>query len=474
LTIAKKSLVIFVTTTIIRTCEIVVFFVATSRYSPTDFGSLTIARSFFAFFVLFSDMNLYTVHVKKTAESVEKKNVCFSTYLSMKAVLVPCTAVMFFIVMWIDPFGSFPDSCLMNNIMLIVLFTSILNSINMVFLGTFHAEMNVTKLQTGIVVGSVLKVLLTLLLVEYSSDFIYYVSIFLFYEIFILTVNLVLSRKMRLVRVNIGHIRGYMKIGGILLASNIMSIVYSNLGVLLLGEKLGMESIGVYYVISRLVAMLSIVQVSFQTFLLPDFSKLLSSNDIKSVKRKTELFQKYSMIMWGMTSIAVIGFGKYLLEIIGAAYVQGYQLICVEALYMIAASWIPYHVIMISDETPRFLLLPVVLTISSFLSWFLLPELFGMLAIEFGRYIALVPNVFITVFYAYKRYGIGKPSKDFFMLISIVVSLVVIEICLLHYGASFVISTSLLLLIFAVALMVTKILKKEDLQFVKSILKVNR
>jgi O-antigen/teichoic acid export membrane protein len=469
--LARKSLFFLLTTLFIKGGEALVFIIAANKYTTNEFGYLTIAKSFFAFFIFFSDLNLNQTHIKKMAEATYQRNLYISTYFTFKMVLVPCVTLVFLSIIFLDPA---PKPIILQQSLTVLLFSSTINSINLIFQGTFHAEMKVTQMQFGNVIGSAVRLILTFLIVIFIDGFIYFVLLYLFYEIFTLCINLILARHIRLTRVTKQILKEYLKFGGMFLVSDVMSVFYSNFGQIALADRLGVDAIGIYSNVSRMVTILNVIQVSFQAFLLPNISNNLKKNNIDEIKRKTELFQKYILVYWGISSITCLGLGVYLLKLLPIAYQeQGLLLLWCEVLYVINTAWIPYRVLLVSQEDPRYLLVTLTTLVASIFSWIFLSAPLGILSIEFGRYLAFIPNAAIPAYYAYKRFGFGKPLKSTMIIIAMVLCFVTAQ---LSFRLAFlpiapaILLTSLLVGAFIVLLFLTHVLNRDDLSFFKRVL----
>ena len=74
----RNSLIIFVTNIFSSLLNSFVFFLAVRKYSPSDFGYLSLSVSLFAFFLFFSDLNFSGTHIKKIPDRKYSEDECFN------------------------------------------------------------------------------------------------------------------------------------------------------------------------------------------------------------------------------------------------------------------------------------------------------------------------------------------------------------------------------------------------------------
>jgi O-antigen/teichoic acid export membrane protein len=105
--------------------------------------------------------------------------------------------------------------------------------------------MKITKMQSGNVIATVIKAVLTIIIVLFVEGFLWFVFLFLVYEIVTLIINLLFGRYLRftLASTNRGLMKAYVKFGTLYLINSIMGIIYTNVGPILLIDVLGKDAL---------------------------------------------------------------------------------------------------------------------------------------------------------------------------------------------------------------------------------------
>ncbi|NMC05037.1 MAG: oligosaccharide flippase family protein [Candidatus Lokiarchaeota archaeon] len=475
--IARKSVIILITTFLIKILDVVIFYLATNKYTLTDFYYLTMARAIFTFFILFADLNFNLAHVKKMAERTHSRNTYFTTYFVFKIILLPIVSMLFIAIIDIQTMmGMLPDVPELRGTMWFILAASVVNSLNLVYQGSFQAEMKISRMQAGNVIAIAIKSILTIYIVFFVEGFLFFVSLFLVYELITLGINIVLGRAYRFTSINRGLMREYIKFGAFFLVLNSTQIFYTNFGPLILQQTLGEPPLAVYYVISRLLSFFTIIQTSLNALFLPHISSSLKNNDIPDIRDKITLYQKYMLIIWGVVVITCFGVGKILLGYLGAggAYEQqGLALFLFQIVTYFSWAWMPYYLMIMLKEDPKFMIVVVTSLVFSLISWFLLPGVLGIISIEFGKHFAEIPNVIFITYYVQKKFGFGKPGKNAIITILLTILFIVIELILglnRLQGAGAIILTMMLLLVYIVLLFMFRVLKVADIEFFKGVM----
>lgn len=472
---ARRSVLILLTTLFIKAGEAFVIFLATNKYESSEFGYLTIANSFFAFFIFFSDLNFGTTHIKKMSEGVHAKSQYFSTYMSFKAIILPTITIAFVIMLQMNvASGGVADASLLNQVLAVMLVSSILNSINVIYQSSFQAEMNTTKMQSGNVLAMGIKIASAFLVVLFVDGFIFFVFLFLAYEAITLAVNIVMGRGYRLIRVNAGLLKEYLRFQGVFLLPSIISIVYLNLGPLFLAGVLGVEALGVYYVISRIVSLFSLIRNALQALLLPKISSDLKENNIDEIRRSIAVFEKYILILWGVICIGCFGAGKVLLGFFGAEYREGGLLMLLfEISFCYNWAWGPYLTILVSREDPRYILVQGINLALSIVAWIFLPPFIGIIAIDFGRFVATFPIAIYLSRTVHKLYGFGRPSRGVVIILVSVASIATLQAitgAVQLQGLTAILLTVLALGAFIASLFLSRVLTRHDITYIKTVL----
>ncbi|MBN2152421.1 MAG: oligosaccharide flippase family protein [Candidatus Lokiarchaeota archaeon] len=474
--LARKTVLVLASTLFIKGIEVLIFFLATRKYDKGEFGYLTLARSLFAFFLFFSDLNINTAHVKKMSEGIHNKNTYFSTYLLFKAIILPVTTFSFLILIYFEmSMGILDGSPLLVQVLFLLLLSSIISSINLVYQSSFQAEMKAVKMQAGYVVAISIKSLLTILVVLFIEGFIFFASLFLIYELITLGINMFLGRGFRLVKFNRELVKEYTTFSLFVLASTAMSVIYVNFGPLILVNVLGKDSLGVYYIVSRILYFTSLVHQSFGVLLLPRISANLKDNDIDTIRKNHEIYQKYMLILWGIFAIICFGMGVFLLDLLGTTYRdEGLGLLLFEAFFVCFFwAWTPAFVIMMANKDPLYILVTLLCLVLSIISWMVLPSWLGIVALDFGRYASSVPNAIIAIVYLNKKYKFGKPTRHASITFIVILSIIALEsITGFSWlpGITSIILTIACLAGFFAVMFITRVLTRDDLRFIKRVL----
>jgi hypothetical protein len=136
-------------------------------------------------------------------------------------------------------------------------------------------------------------------------------------------------------------------------------------------------------------------------------------------------------------------------------------------------AWSPFFLIVMLKEDPKYLLTVVFTLMLSILSWWLLPAIMGIVAIDFGKYISTIPNLVYLTYYVQKRYGFGKPNKSSLVTLLLVATFLAIILIIGLHRRRFVdviLWTSVMVCTFLLLLFAFRVLKKEDITYIKNVI----
>ncbi|MHA1747938.1 MAG: oligosaccharide flippase family protein [Promethearchaeota archaeon] len=474
--LARKSILIFITSLFSSAVYGFLFIFAVKTFSSTNFGNLAIANSLFAFFIFFTDFNFMIIHIKKMAEQEYDDNSYFSVYFILKMIFLPITSL----IMWIIISFQINQGLLENNqelldIIQITFVFSILSSINLVFSASFQAKMNFTKMQIGIFIGKLLRLILALIVIFTTKDFVQYVFTTVIEQGTILIIYLFFSRNLKLKRAPFKIFKSYIIFGSFLIINQLLNVFirnYSPFVYLLFYNDL--QLLGVYQVIMSFLSLLVLIQDAFRSILLPNISSLFKEKNFTKLKEDLYIYEKYMMLIWGIIAISSFTTSKILINFfLGSYYFENGAGLFYIAIYFSFswAIWSPYSTMIVAIGKMKLFLKISSLSFGFIvISWFIFIPLFNIIGLDLGRYLSFIPNSIYLRSKLFKEFKVGKIDKKVFS------NFAVISIFLfLIFSFQKIIMENLLFNIFALVmilsvyisiLLIVKIIDLNDVRFI--------
>ncbi len=471
--IGRKSILALFSHLVVQICNGIVFFFAVNKFLPFQFGYYQVASSIIAIFGLFSTLGFADAHVKIIAEN-KNLNEVFTTYIIIKIVLI---IFSIFITLCLV-FFLMKNSLISNDeeqlwILLIFGINNLFIALSSIYELSFRGTLKFAKLEIPLIIGIISGVFFSLISILIFENFLLYLCGNILSNSIILIFYIKFGKDFHFTRVKFSHIKRYLFLSIPFLIPIILLSLRRFLGPLLFLQYFDEELLGVYSVITSFFSMLVFLEKSFTFILVPNFTKLISTQSLQKIKNSIYLFSKYMVMINGITIIAGIIFAEIFLKyILGEFYFEKglfffYAYLLTLLVFPLKT---PYTSLIIATEKLKiYIAMQIFSFVLSLISWiFFLPQL-NIIGIEFGGWIAFIPNIIITRLYCVKHFNVDKLQKQEFWNLFMLFILIFI---------SFFVASQQIPLIFAVLtfliisgcylgfLLSAKMIDKKDIKYI--------
>ncbi|QEE16036.1 lipopolysaccharide biosynthesis protein [Promethearchaeum syntrophicum] len=477
--IGRKSLFIFISRTISRLFEGIIYLIAVSKFTPILFGYQQIALSFMGFFSLFSILGLETPHLKiMTDQTRFNKNEAFSTFLVIEICLITISAIIIFIT-----FAFQLNSGLISNILelkyifIIVFIQFLLRSFNLVFELSYRSQMNVVRTEIPFIIGHFIFFLSSLISILFLKNFILFLICYVLIELIRLIFFLFSKRSFHFTQFKFNIFKQYIKLNLIFMIPLIINTLITNLGIFFFLKSYSEELLGIYSVISMIFLVIQSLEQAFRSLLIPNFTNLLEKNDLTRIRESINLFEKYMTILNGFLILGGIFFAEiFISKLLGNIYFEKGGLFFFGCLLSLLSFplIVPYYpLLIVTEKFKLYNLLAVLSFLFSLISWIFFIPIFDIVGINLGLWLAFFPVTIILRVYCQKHFGVGKIGKKQIFHLILLVFLFIIAFYCSTLNLSFFLTIVILvavLTIYFIFLLIAKILTKKDLRFFLDIL----
>lgn len=475
---ARDSILIIFSNLLSQIINIIVFYFATDKYLPEYFGFVTIATSIFAFFNFFTDLSFGSIHIKKMAEEKENSNQYFTIYFLIKLILIPIVSLIIFIVIQYQISSQIiPNNPILIQLLEIFFISAIIGSLNRIYSSSFQSQLKVVKMQFPVILNHVIQGLIKLYAVFFTDSFIFYMLSVLIGQIVTFVIYFIKGRSFKLVRPNWQLFKEYLTSGSILVIPSLINIAIQNLGPFIFLNYYDDSLLGVYYVISKTIQIIFLLQTAFRQLFLPNFSNLISKKKLKPLREQVFMYEKYMAIIWGILVIGGFLCGPIFLKLyLGDFYLEyglGFFLFSISVTFDWALSGAYGTILIASGEYMRYMITSIVSIICTIIGWIFFIPTFDLIGIKLGTVAAVLINIPYIRYFIFKKYGFGKITKE----LSIIFLIGLIFMPISNFIGQFYIDKTIVIFGFLIAflliyfsiLFVLRILGKKDIAYFKDI-----
>ncbi len=373
-----------------------------------------------------------------------------------------------------------------------LIFDTLLSNIIIIFVSNLQSKIKTYKSEIPSLIfqiGKCISILYLILNLQHISGPILYLSISNFiFDIFFLLVIIIISKKdFKINKPRKKFILNYVKDIKPFLFSSIVSILASNLGLIILKFTLGNVILGyVGFVTIYIIPILSSITYSMASVYFPLFSIYFKENKINSIKNISQIIERYSSILYLTIIIIVFLNGELIFSIFFPKYMNSISILyfMIFIPYFIGIAQ-PYSYILISGNKQK--INALINSINSILIILMMiifiPNIFlGFQTLGLGTIgYALsqtIPWIFWSIFcylFCYKYFKIYSQKKMLLhmplAILSLLISIVIKNSFLLNIFQNpltlLIASSIIMVIIFYFFLFLFKILRKEDLILIK-------
>ncbi|MCK4731137.1 MAG: oligosaccharide flippase family protein [Methanophagales archaeon] len=206
------------------------------------------------------------------------------------------------------------------------------------------------------------------------------------------------------------------------------------------------RELGLYYAALQTAMLIRFVPMLLGSVLLPTFSNLLASNEIKLIQKGYREVIRYNTLMIVPASLLCIFFSRQIMGIFGAAYVQNHLVLVVLGVSSMVCSMggVNSSLIMAKGRTGVYLLTSIMQAVFGFSLMFFLIGKLGVLGLAIGRGAGVVLAQVGLIFIVCKLLNMGIKIPRAY-IISIFTAILVSILYFVIHPTSIIISTILFL-----------------------------
>ena len=470
--LGRKTLLSVISLIFLRFLQGIILILAVNQFLPIEFGYMKVAQSLLAFFIFFSDLSLSTVHLKLMAEEKEK-SVAFSTSFFLKILLIIISSITFiFIIIFLLNNNLITNNLQQISIIAVVFIDRFVFTILMVYNSSFQATLKIAKKELATIIGQIFGFIFSLISILVFNSFILFLSCTIISNMFSLLLSIYYGREFKLTKIKKDLLIKYLKLDLVFLLPFFLSVLINNLGPLLFLQYYNEELLGVYNIITSFFLMITGIEIILRSLLIPSFSLLYKDNKLDEIRKSINLFEKYTAILNGVIIVIGIMFGDYILKILfGQIYFEkGLFLYFGYLISLIGFSIFgPYSPLIIASEKFKVytgnLFISLIFTI---FSWVFLFPFLGILAINLGTWISIIPQTIFIRYYCFKYFKTGKSKLNNSLNLVVIFSMIFVSFYFFSLNFSFLLRIffSLFILISYLGFLIsTKLLTRNDFTY---------
>lgn len=471
--IGRKSILALFSLLVAQICNGIVYFFAVNKFLPLQFGYYQVASSIIVIFGLLSTLGFADAHVKIIAEN-KNINEMFTTFVIIKIILV----IFSIFVTSSIVFFQLKNGLISNDIeqlwvIIIVGLTNLFMGISSIYELSFRGSLKFAKLEFPIVVGTISAAFFSLISILIFENFLLYLFGNFLSNSIILVLYIKFRKDFHLTHINFSYIKRYLLLSIPFLIPVILLSLRRSLGPLLFLQFFDEELLGVYSVITSFFGMLILLEKSLTFALIPNFTKLVLTQNLQKLKKSIYLYSKYMIILNGITIIAGIIFAEVFLKyVLGEFYFEKgllffYAYLLILLVYPLKT---PYTSLIIATEKLHiYLVMETLLFVLSLISWMLFLPTLNIIGIELGVWIGHIPNIIIARLYCAKHFCVDKLRKQEFWNLGMLLILIFFSFILTSMQIPLILAVLTFIIIsgcYLVFLFLTKIMGKKDIKYI--------
>ena len=447
-----------------------VYTIYTARYlGPEGFGVFNFAIAFTGIFGVLADFGLATLVVREVSRDTSLVNKYLGNSLSMKVILTVLTIVLTLIALNIM---GYPQQTVY--VTYLITFSVVITAFSQIFYSIFQAYEKMEYQSVGMILYAVLIMVGILLAIHYKMDILVIALVYFVSSVIVLVCNVIIgARKFVLpkLKVDLGFWKATLKEAWPFAITTISVNLYTWIDTILLSLLIGELVVGWYTAAYRLIIVLLIIPIIFNTVVFPVMSRYYVSSK-ESLKFSFEKYFKFIMLIGIPLGIGTTLLSdKIILLIYGNQYLNS----------IIALQILIWSLVIIFARSPFERLLEASNRQLTVTKVFIIGVIFNVIAnlIVIQRF-SYVGSAVITVLtdlivislliYIVKSLGISISRNILLDLGKIVFAGCIMGIFIYISNINLIISAVAGVLIYAAVLLILKILDKDEIKMIKSLL----
>lgn len=305
--IARKSIIMFASQLLVIVFSILTIKIVLSVLDPYEYGIFGYGFALSSMFLLFTDFNLSQVYFKRIAEGVDLKSY-FSTYLSMKSILILITLLIYAIFMFLS-FFVFKNIDLKALVISFIIFISFASDIFLNgFLSIYLAKRDVRVSQPFVVFSAIFSLLFVVLFVVPTHNiYIYSLSFLIKSLLGVLFMYYSLRNKLLGFRFRLDRkiAKNYISFIIPLLPLGIISFICDKIDPIMLKSFLSYKEVGLFVAAQKFNLFLLLASGSLMTILFSSFSEHAAAANYSRLEAISNKATKYISIPVTFMSVFV-------------------------------------------------------------------------------------------------------------------------------------------------------------------------
>ncbi len=483
--LGRKTLLILITRFFISFFEGVLYIFSVKTFLPEQFGDLKAIVSLMGIFTFFASFGLEVPHMKLMAEKGEGNKVeqydVFSTFLILKLTLIIISTI---IVSSIFIFQLNKNTIFYTkNIIWLFSFVYLKNlfsSINQIYILSFRARLNVVKTEISLLLSSIVQFIISLIAIIIFQHFLIYVCSMMLTPILQL-IYFLYKKQYVFTSFKVNIFKRYRELGKVFVLSSLMLALANNLGPFFFLMHYDSELLGIYAVITSFIGIIQVLENTFQSLLLPNFTQMLTKAKISKLRSNIYMFEKYLTIISTFIIVGLILFANLIIKsLMGEIYYEkGIYLYYGSMLYLLyIPTYKPYlNLITAAEKLKMITFVWALRFILSLLSWLFLIPYLNIIGIDFGVWVFILLSTIIVRVYCKREWNIGTPSKKSVLNLIIICFLVIGCLVISSFNLSFLyilLSFILIIGIYGLFLISSKIITKKDIEYIIDVLSTKK
>jgi len=458
------------------------FYLLFQKLNATYLGIWGFVNSVINLGFIFTNIGIDVIHYQYSGYQDNSK--FFTTFLIIKISILNLNLILTIIIisylkLWNNSFIY---------LILLILFSKVINEINSIFLVNLRSRIKVFKVEISsflIIIGKSLVIIYVYFNFIHSLITLNFIALynFIFDLIFFILIQILSKQEIQLNKINRKLIYKYLRDVSPFLIFSVISIISANLGSIIISYSLGYKSLGyISFVNSYLIPILLTIPNSIITIYLPLFSKFYEKHNLRIIKKIIYKLEKYFSIFFLSIIILIILNGDLIFSILIPNYINSVPILKImiffpyflsisqpRSYYFVAAKKQKIQVF-INSITRSLIIILLVLLIKPY----------GTFGYSISQTIPWILWCFLNYYFSKKIFKLNFQKGILLQLIFAIIS-IILSYLLKMIFITFLNSISILLLtsflsigLYFILLINFKELKKDDIKFLKKIFKLEK
>jgi len=298
--IARKSALIIFMQLINGLLGLVALKFVALHMEPWEYGIVGFAYGFIALFSIFGKLGYDEAHIKKVSEGKNFSR-CIGTFAIIKTFLAGLFAGLVFlsVFLWNHVLGRGFETPLHEKAIFLMLPYFVLLTLTQSMIYTFNARKEITKTQLPLFAYTLVRVLLTIMVVFCGWGVLALIYAYIFGEIFQFIFSLYFFKRYKIGKPSFEYFKNYSKFAMPMAVASASFIIMTNIDKVLIQLFWSSTQVGEYFAVYNLSRFVILFVTSVGVLLLPTISENHAKNNFDKIKNLVLQSERYlSMIVF--------------------------------------------------------------------------------------------------------------------------------------------------------------------------------